>query len=162
MEDIKLIRYANEGFQNYKQSHIKVDGEVIEGCYAFIDDEYPELLSLKPDLQTKYPEVPIRTNHVRNEVFVSSDTKVYTVNHYLFPFYLYSEEDKNAVIQVIPFKGNTPIDEFIEVEIGMVVERYRLLKELYQEIKEKYGDDISINTNIETYCQVIINANYIK
>lgn len=126
--NIKLIRYADEGFKNYKQL-VKIDGKEkeIEGCYVFIKKVCKK--ALKYDIK-KYLEdnsVVERKNHLKNELFLPDNTFVYARMFNVEDIWIV-KSDKEISIQGETFWKNWD-DSFTKVT----------LKELYDNILEYEG-----------------------
>lgn len=70
---VKVIRYANEGFKNYK-SKVLINNELkeVEGCYAFVKKVFKGALAY--NFSTNLKE---RIDDTKNVVFVNEETKVY-------------------------------------------------------------------------------------
>lgn len=75
---IKIIRYANEGFKNYKQL-VKINGEETEiyGCYVFVKKVCKRALKYYIKQYLEDGTVVERINHLKNELLVKDDVYVY-------------------------------------------------------------------------------------
>lgn len=76
--NIKIIRYANEGFKNYKQV-INLNGEKKEiyGCYVFVKKVCKKALRVKIKKFLEDFNIIERHNHLKNELLVKDDIYVY-------------------------------------------------------------------------------------
>lgn len=75
----KIIRYAEEGFQNYKQDTL-CNEEPIIGCFAFVNEVCKDALLYTFTYERSHPNVKKRNNEKINELLVENNTMVYTKN----------------------------------------------------------------------------------
>jgi hypothetical protein len=175
VDTMKIIRYANEGFQNHVQNHIhRIKHSPIIGCYAFVEHEFPELLQfLDPFLTEKN-----RDKDNRHEAFISKDTMVFVRNMKLPSKrkHIYISNDKQDVfiplepivkeIELNPYMSiPLPLDAYIEAPVGFVKKQLNELLSIYRWLEEDCGvskETASINTRIIDFAEIIINADKIQ
>ncbi|MFF2531247.1 hypothetical protein ACFVS2_20305 [Brevibacillus sp. NPDC058079] len=168
--NIRLIRYANEGFFNYEQSHIKGVNGIIQGCHAFIEVEQEELLLYREEIARKNPSLHNRLGQTRHIITMPEESAVYVKNVEIDTRreHLFINSDRNFI--VIPQKPiiesklvmDTPfplsMDMYVEVPIGFAWKQYKELLGLYKWIREEFEnpEEITINTKIIDFCQCIV------
>lgn len=175
METIKLIRFANEGFQNHIQHHIhRVKGESIIGCYAFVERVFPEFLVFSDDSL----QLSNRTNDAKHEAFVSGDTLVYVRNMKLpsNKDHIFISQDKQDVfiplepivkeIELNPYMSiPLPLESYVEAPLSFVKHQFTELLSLYDWLEYECGvsrETASINTRIIDFAEVIVNTIHIQ
>lgn len=175
MSHVKVIRYANEGFQNHTQHHIhRIKAEPIVGCYAFVERVFPEFLVFTdPSLHHQKN----RNRDVLHEANLTEDTLVYVRNMKL-PSHredIFISKDKQAVfiplqpmVKEIPLNPHMsiplPLESYVEAPVGFVKEQLNELLSIYDWLEHDLQiskETASINTRIIDFAEIIINANHI-
>lgn len=173
MNTVKLIRYANEGFQNHLQKHLHtVSREPIVGCYAFVEHVYHEFLVFSDSSMGKN-----RNLDAIHEAWLSPDTLVYVRNMKLPSQreHIYISKDKEDVfIPLEPIEKEyalnrhmsipLALEAYVKAPIGFVKEQLTQLLSIYEWLEKECGarkDTTSINTQIIDFAEVIVNAEYI-
>lgn len=176
MEHIRLIRFSDEGFQNYPQTHIRAFKTKIEGCYAFIEKEDEALLFYKKDYLTKNTALINKRGQKRNEILINEDTLVFVKNIKIEQdrcLIFFNKEKDSVIIPQEPIQKTglncgvefaLSMDMYVSVPLSFAKKQLEILLSHYEWIKTQVRDtdDVSINTSVIDYFQCIVNINDIK
>ncbi|PLS19417.1 hypothetical protein CVD28_03100 [Bacillus sp. M6-12] len=171
METVTLVRYANEGFRNYEQSHVRSVKSKIEGCYAFIETEEDSLLTYTPNYQEEYSLIN-RSQHKRQELSISEDTLVFVKNKRISESkesIFFNEEKDFVIIPEEPIEKEILIageafplsmDIYVKVPLSFAKKQLQTLHSHYQWIRERVPnpDNLTSNTKVIDYCECIIDC----
>jgi len=159
----KVIRFANEGFKNYKQVIKENDKDIeVEGCYVFINKIIK--MALKYD---KYRMAECKELGVRNR---DKDTK--NTGHILDETYVYARVinfdglcivDREESISIQPESVGKGIDtvNFKRITVSELVENLKKYEELEKKLRKKAKDKgihISFFNSPYIYYEAIVDA----
>jgi hypothetical protein len=175
LDTIKLIRYANEGFVNHEQPHIRSNRIKVEGCYAFILKEEDSLLEYRADY-IKEHDVINRTEHMKHQLIVPAETMVFVRNKKIavnkediffnpdMDFVVIPEEAIEKETLIAGERFPLSMDIYVKVPLSFAKKQLDTLHSHYEWIKERVPnpDKVSINTKVIDYCECIINTNDIN
>lgn len=163
----KVIRFANEGFINYKQT-IKVDNKDIsvEGCYVFINKVIKKALRYDRSMKKKCEELGVRNRDkdTKNIGIISEDTYVYA--RIINPEELYVVEGCNEIsIQPEGIGTKIDVENFKRVKISEMVEnlkKYEALEKRLRKTAKDKGIRLSYFNSPYLYYEAIVNVNDIE
>lgn len=159
----KIIRFANEGFKNYKQTIKENDKEItIEGCYVFINKVIKMALKYDRAIKNQCAELGVRNRNedIKNIGNISDESYVYARNINFDGLYI--AEDKNGIfVQPESSGNNIDTENFIRVKVRDLVENLKkyetLEKSLRKKAKEK-GVRLGYFNSPYIYYEAIVNV----
>lgn len=160
----KVIRYADEGFANYKQS-IKVNNKdiSIDGCYVFINKVIKKALRYDRSMKKRCEELGVRNRDkdMKNIGTISEDTYVYA--RIINPEELYVVEGcKEISIQPEGIGTKIDIENFQRVKNSEIVanlKKYEALEKRLRKTAKDKGIRLSYFNSPYLYYEAIVNAN---
>lgn len=158
----KLIRYAEEGFKNYKQE-LLFNGEPINGCFSFVNEVCTDALFYTFTYERSHPNLKKRDNEKINEILVDSNTMVYTKNFKLKKIETVDNDDEEEWIvkgTKEPLLVNNNMNDYVYVPLKMIEDRINYFNDWKS---ENGADDFYRPTYIgfteREIVEVVLNTN---